>query len=77
MINIQSDSIMRQTNKVHLLSYTTMNNEHIFITKSSYFSLPYHQGINIQGYKNEGNDHQLKMFLIVKQIRLLSTMGNV
>ena len=40
MINIQSDSIMRQMNKVHLLSYTTMNNEHIFIT--SYFSLPYH-----------------------------------
>ena len=75
MINIQSDSIVRQTNKVHLLSYTMMNNEHIFIT--SYFSLPYHQGINIQGCKNEGNDHQLKMFLIVKQILLLSTMGNV
>ena len=40
MINIQSDSIVRQMNKVHLLSYTMMNNEHIFIT--SYFSLPYH-----------------------------------
>ena len=73
MIDIQSDSIVRQTNKVHLLSYTTMNNEHIFIT--SYFSLSHR--INIQGYKNEGNDHQLKMFLIVKQILLLSTMGNV
>ena len=29
-INIQSDSILGQTNKVHVLSYTMMNNEHIF-----------------------------------------------
>ena len=28
--NVQSDSTVRQTNKVHLLSYTTMNNKHIF-----------------------------------------------
>ena len=33
-INIKSDSIVRQTNKVHLLSYTTMNNQHIFYYKN-------------------------------------------
>ena len=27
---IISDSIVRQTNKVHFLSYTTINNKHIF-----------------------------------------------
>ena len=32
-IYIKSDSIVRQTNKVHLLSYTTMNNKHIFYYK--------------------------------------------
>ena len=30
-LNIQSDSIVRQTNKVHVLSYTTMNSNHIFL----------------------------------------------
>ena len=30
LINIQSDSIVRQMSKVYLLSYTTMNNNHIF-----------------------------------------------
>ena len=30
-----------------------------------------------EGLENKGNDHQLKKLLIVKQILLLSTSGNV
>ena len=30
-----------------------------------------------EGHENKGNDHQLKKLLIVKQILLLSTSGNV
>ena len=30
-----------------------------------------------EGLENKGNDHQLKKLLIVKQILLLSTLGNV
>ena len=33
VIYIKSDSIVRQMNKVHLLSYTMMNNKHIFYIK--------------------------------------------
>ena len=29
-IYIISDSVVRQTNKFHILSYTSMNNKHIF-----------------------------------------------
>lgn len=36
-INILSDSIVRQKNRVHLLSYTMMNNNHIF-----YYSIGIH-----------------------------------
>ena len=39
-INIQSDSILRQTNKVHLLSYTAMNNKHIFYYNTATFCSP-------------------------------------
>ena len=31
----------------------------------------------IQDHENKGNDHQLKELLIVKQILLFSTLGNV
>ena len=37
-IYIKSDSIVRQTNKVHLLSYTTMNNKHILLQSTNTFS---------------------------------------
>ena len=37
-IYIKSDSIVRQTNKVHLLSYTTMNNKHILFQSTNTFS---------------------------------------
>ena len=30
-----------------------------------------------EGHQNEGNDHQLKLLLIVKQILLLSSLANV
>ena len=30
-----------------------------------------------KGHKNKGNDHQLKILLIVKQILLVGTLGNV
>ena len=33
--------------------------------------------ITHQGHENKGNDHQLKKLLIVKQILLTSTIGNV
>lgn len=36
-INILSDFIVRQKNRVHLLSYTMMNNNHIF-----YYSIGIH-----------------------------------
>ena len=39
-IYIISDSIVRQTNKVHLLSYTTMNDMHIFYYNSYYLLMP-------------------------------------
>ena len=35
-INIHSDTVARQTNKVHLLSYNTMNNNHIFYLLNIY-----------------------------------------
>ena len=31
----------------------------------------------LEGHENKGNDHQLKRLLIVKQILLISTFGNV
>ena len=40
VINIKSDSIVRLTNKVHLLSYTTMKNKHIFYYKFLLFVSP-------------------------------------
>ena len=45
----------------------------------SYFSLQYHIWIKHQGHENKGNDNQPKdsKFLIVKQILLISTLGNV
>ena len=33
--------------------------------------------ITHQGHENKGNDHQLKKLLIVKQILLVSTIGNI
>ena len=41
------------------------------------FSIWYHPWMTLQGHKNKGNDHQLKELLIVKQILLVSTLGNV
>ena len=34
------------------------------------------KGLN-EGYENKGNDHRLKKLLIVKQILLVRTLGNV
>ena len=42
-----------------------------------YFSFQYHSWIKHYGYENKGNDNQLKNLLIVKQILLDSTLGNV
>ena len=41
------------------------------------FSLQYHPGITHIGYENKRSDHQLRKFLIVKQILLVSTLKNV
>ena len=44
---------------------------------ASNFSLQYHLWIKYYGHWNNGNDHQLKKLLIVKQILLISTTGNI
>ena len=44
---------------------------------ASNFSLQYQPWITIKGLKKKGNDHQLNKFLIVKQILIVSTTGNV
>ena len=41
------------------------------------FSLYYHPWIKHEGQENKGRDHQLKKRLIIKQILLVSTLGNV
>ena len=41
------------------------------------FSIQYPPWVTHYGHKNKGNDHQLKEFLIVKQILPVSTLGNV
>ena len=51
VINIQSDSIVRQTSKVHRLTYTTMNKNHIFyynITKCFKFFMNFIIAIRMQ-----------------------------
>ena len=42
---------------------------------ASSFSLQYHPWIKHQGHEYQVCDHQLKKFLIVKQILLVSTLG--
>ena len=42
-----------------------------------YSSLQHHPWIKLYDEKNKGNDHQLKKFLIVKQILLISTLENI
>ena len=44
---------------------------------ASNFSIQYPPWITHYGHENKGNDHQLKEFLIVKQILPVSTSGNV
>ena len=44
---------------------------------ASNFSIQYCPGVTHYGLENKGNDHQLKEFLIVKQILLSSTLGKV
>ena len=44
---------------------------------ASNFSLPYHPWIKHEGHESKGSDHQLKKLLIVRQILLVSTLGNV
>ena len=44
---------------------------------ASNFSLQYHPWIKHEGHKNEENDHQLNMVLIIKQILSVSTLGNI
>ena len=44
---------------------------------ASNFSFQFHQWIKHQGHKNRGNDNLQKNQLIVKQILLASTLGNV
>ena len=41
------------------------------------FSLYYHPWIKHEGQENKGRDHQLKKRLIIKQILLVSTLGNI
>ena len=41
------------------------------------FSLQYHPWISHQGHKNKRNDHQIKKFLIIKQILPVSILRNV
>ena len=41
------------------------------------FSLQYHPWISHHGHKNKRNDHQIKKFLIIKQILPVSILGNV
>ena len=41
------------------------------------FSLKCHPWITDQGCENKGNDHQQKKLLIVQQILLVNTLGNV
>ena len=41
------------------------------------FSLLFHPWITFQGYKNKENDQQLKKLSTVKQILLVSSLGNV
>ena len=43
----------------------------------SNFSLQYHPWIKRQSHENIGDDHQLELLLIVKQILLVSLLGNV
>ena len=40
------------------------------------FSLQDHPWITLKSHENIRNDHQLKKLLIVKQILLVSTLGN-
>ena len=40
-------------------------------------SLQYHPWIKHWGHENKGNDHQVKQLLIIKQILLVSSLGNV
>ena len=44
---------------------------------ASSFSIQYPPWVTHYGHENKGNDHQLKEFLIVKQILLVSTLRNV
>ena len=43
---------------------------------ASTFSLQYHPWIKCKGHDNSGNDRQFERLLIVKQILLVSTIGN-
>ena len=43
----------------------------------SYTFVTYYPQITCYGNESKGNDHKLKKLLIVKQILLVSTLGNV
>ena len=44
---------------------------------ASNFSFQFHSWIDHEGLKSKGNDHQLKKLLIVKEILLYSSSGNI
>ena len=58
-------------------SYKTLSSSNPKEWLAPNFSLQYHPRIPHLGYESKGNDCQLKKLLIVKQILLVSTLGNV
>ena len=48
-----------------------------FHSMTDYIWHQHHPWIKLYDEKNKGNDHQLKKFLIVKQILLISTLENI
>ena len=64
---------------IHMAMYIFIKAFHpyewLYIASNS--SLQHHLWIKLYDEKNKGNDHQLKKFLIVKQILLISTFENI
>ena len=61
------------------VKYAIQSNDcDVFVNKQSiYLSIYLYIYLPHSGRKKKGNDHQLKKFLIVKQVLLASTLENV
>ena len=61
---------------IHMDMYIFIKAFHPYdwLFRASIFSQQHHPWIKLYNEKNKGNDHQLKKFLIVKQILLISTL---